>query len=287
MRGSSATSFRCLSPHTSDLTPHPQFAMDAPSLQELQQWMKSRIATGRSPAAEEMSILNPQGGAPGTARLAVYGEGYVVRIREALAEVFEAVRHLLGSTEFAVLAADYAKRHPSTDYNLSLAGRHLPEYLADSVHGRRLPFLSDLACLEWAISQAFHAFDQPPLDPARLASLPLDAWARARLVFQPSVAVVSSSWPIVDLWEARTVPRERIGIDLVDRPQRALITRHGEHVRCERVDPSQAQLLTGLLSGRALGEVCAELEASDEPPPVAAWFSTWAGHGLLVCVDIE
>ncbi len=260
--------------------------MDAPSLRELQQWMTSRIAPGRSPAAEETSILNPQGGEPGAARLAVYGDGYLVRIREALAEVFEAVRHLLGSTEFAVLAADYARQHPSTEYNLSLAGRHLPEYLADSAHGRRLPFLSDLARLEWAVSQAFHAFDQPPLDPARLASLPLDAWERARLALQPSVAVVSSSWPIVDLWEARTVPREQIGIDLIDRPQQALITRHGEHVRCERIDPAPAQLLTGLLAGRALGEVCAELEAADEPPPVAAWFSTWASRGLLVRVDL-
>lgn len=260
-----------------------------PSLRELQRWMKRRVQPD-SMADPGETPLNPQGGAPGEERMAVYAEGYLVRIREALDETYEAVRQVLGREAFADLARDYARRHPSRDYNLSRAGRHLPAFLAEHPLTRELPFLPDLAALEWAVSGAFHAFEQPPISSAELASLSegtagqaAQGFEVARLRFQPAVRLVSSEWPILDIWEQRKRPRGEVSVDLAGRPQRVLIFRQGVHVRCESLEPAQHDLLAGLLVGRTLGEACGELAAQEGAAelPLSGWFAGWVQRGLI------
>ena len=254
----------------------------APTLAEFQRWMKSRIRPAGLPSpapsatdgAEE--LLN----AP-VERLSVYAGGYLARTRESLAEVYEAVRFVLGEQAFTELAHAYAARHPSHDYNLSFAGRALPEFLAGAPVNRRLPFLPDLARLEWLVCQAFHAFEQPPLAPARLAAVPPDVWGRLQLSFQPAVGLAASAWPIRDIWTARRQPRETVNLEVAGRAQRVLVFRQGFEVRCELLDEPEFRLLTGLLAGRSLGDVCLTLSRT-EPSAVTPWFARWMSRGIIV-----
>ena len=259
--------------------------MTAPTLQEVQRWMRARIrpaAIPKTPAAD--SILNPQRGTPGIDRLAVYANGYLARAQEALQEVYETIAQVLGDDAFRELASAYALAQPSHEYNLSFFGRHLPEFLRASPLTAQLPFLPDLARLEWQVCQAFHAAEQPPIDRTTLASLVTADGERVRLVFQPSVGVVSSAWPIADLWQARQQPRTAINIGVTDRPQSVLVSKREQHVRCELVEAPAARLLTGLLQGRTLGEVSAELahESWASGAPIGEWFSGWIRAGLVI-----
>lgn len=259
------------------------------SLRDVQRWMKARIQPGTSPSARGGdTLLNPQRNTPGLQRLAVYAGGYLARTQQALAEVYEAVHHVLGPGTFAQLSQAYAQQHPSRDYNLSLVGRHLPAFLTTYVLTQRLPFLPDLARLEWLVCQAFHAAQQSPLAASQLPVAPLKVWERARLHFQPAVGLLTSAWPVLDIWQARTRPRAEINIDLVDRPQRVLVFREGVHVRCELVEAWQHALLEGLLAGWPLGEVCGALadQAPDGALPVTEWFARWAALGLIVRCEV-
>ena len=264
--------------------------MSNPSLADVQRWMKTQILPGDHTPHPSTVVLNPQRAVPGQERLAVYAGGYLARMREALAEVYEAVHHILGEERFTELSHAYAHAHPSHDYNLSFAGRHFSTFLTAAAVATELPFLPDLARLEWMVCIAFHAFEQPPVDPSRLSSLPLDAWERARLVFQPSVSVVTSAWPILDLWQARAQPRETIDIALVDRPQHVFVFRRALQVHCELIDERQALLLQSLLDGAALGDACNLLTDSAnqvETLPVTEWFARWTRAGLLVACEVE
>ena len=261
--------------------------MNSPSLRDVQQWFASRVSPRQVPDATGPDLLNAQRGTPGTARLSVYAGGYIARIRQALAEVYPAVAHVVGEGVFTELAGDYARAHPSHEYNLSFAGRHLPDFLASWPRTAQLPFLPDLARLEWLVCMAFHAFDEPPMDLRVLTQMSPAAWERLRLVFQPSVGVAASAWPILDMWTARTRPRDEIAIDLVNRPQHVLVSRQGIQVRCALLDPAQHEVLAALLAGETLGKVCGRLAASgaSEMSPVGAWFSAWAQQGLIIRCD--
>lgn len=268
--------------------------MSDPSLRELQRRMKAQIIGARAPQAPRGPAaslpLNPQRGTPGEARLAVYAEGYLVRIREALAEVYEAVHHVLGENTFTELAEAYAACHPSHDYNLSFSGRHLPGFLTSWRLTQSLPFLPDLAMLEWRVCEAFHAFDAPPTDVRVLGRIPVRDWERLHLTVQPSAAIVDSAWPILDLWSARQQPRHKINIELAGRAQCALVSRQQDRVRCELIDQPQRRLLQALQAGQTLGEACAELAASlaeDATPPLATWFAAWGRAGLITRIGLQ
>ena len=196
--------------------------------------------------------------------------------------MYEAVRHVLGDQSFAALALTYATRYPSHEYNLSFAGRHLPELLAGSPYTRRLPFLPDLARLEWIVCQAFHAFEAPPMKVTHLASVPPDLWGRLRFSFQPSVGIVGSAWPIRDIWAARRQSREATDIIVEGRPQRVLVFRRGLEVTCELVDEPQAAVLSALLAGRTLEDAVATAVSGSAPADVTGWFAHWMRERLIV-----
>ncbi len=266
------------------------------SLLEAQEWMRSRIQFGEESSetsaltSRGKELLNPQGGVPGEERASVYANGYPARIHESLKEVYEAVHHVLGDDTFLEASFAYAHQHPSHDYNLNFVGRHLPEFLQASHFSKTFPFIADLAKLEWLIWKAFHAFDQVTFHPEQLTEVPVENWEQARLVFQPSVSLIASSWPILDIWRTRREDSEEIKTDLTNRPQQILIGRNGDQVRCELLDPNQYQLIKGLLSGETLGAVCERLAgtSSGEELQVAAWFSNWVKEGLIVrCEFLE
>lgn len=257
------------------------------SLSEVQQWMKSRIqpfSQNLASSASDRPLLNPQGGVTGEERMEVYAKGYRARIRESLAEVYEGVHHVLGSERFDELSELYARRYPSHNYNLNYAGRHLPELLPHFSASRSLPFLSDLAKLEWLVWEAFHSFDGAPLQPSQIQEIPMEEWENMKIVFQPSVRLITSDWPILDLWLARHRRAGEPPLDWVGRPQRVLVGRKEDQVRCELLDSNQYRLLEGLLAGKSLGQACEELAevVGEKTPPLQEWFSRWIQAGLLL-----
>ena len=262
------------------------FLRPSPLLCETQQWMKLRIQPQiQPPAPSTQSLLNPQGGVSGEKRMEVYAAGYLARIHESLDEVYKTIHSLLGNDAFVELARGYAHRYFSHDYNLNLAGRHLPDFLKDHPLTAQFPFLPDLAKFEWLVTEAFHAFDQSPLDPREFVTIPIAEWETAKIIFQPSVKLTASSWAIYDLWKARHNNPEETKKMAWNRPQWVLVGRKEVQVRCEPLTKTQYQLLEGLLAGKSLGAVCGELSrdssSSEQDLPIGEWFARWVADGLI------
>ncbi len=252
-----------------------------PSLGELQRWFAARVlptgvATGLADARCELdqwlavptrSVL--------AERLSVYRDGYPARIAEALDEAYPAVAAVLGEQVFAAVVGRYVETVALTAYNLNDAGAGLAAFLRTEVLSETLPFLADLAVLEWHVTRAFHAHDTPPLEPRTLPWTAED-WAGATLGFQPSVAVVWSRWPLFALWSAPTRAREL----LCDQPDHVLVCRRGTTVRCESVCADEARTLRLLLEGRTLAEAIAHVPGTGAQT-VSAWFSRWIASGMV------
>ncbi|RMD85201.1 MAG: DUF2063 domain-containing protein [Candidatus Dadabacteria bacterium] len=259
-------------------------------LLEVQRWLAGLILRERpldeSEANAATGRLRLEDPRLARARLAAYVGGYPARIEESLADAYPAVRHILGAAEFHRLAADYMPMVPAGTYNLNAVGYRLPELLRQHRLNGELPFLADLAALEWAVWKAFHAGPGQPFDPARLAGWSAADFERAAVRLQPGVAVVCSEWPIADLWAARSTPRDQIDIVLAGRPQNVLVYRCGLEVACETLGRLEAEALSALAAGRTLGEVARRLAAAGaDPADVGAWFGGWSARGLVADCD--
>ncbi|HSP99792.1 MAG TPA: DNA-binding domain-containing protein [Candidatus Dormibacteraeota bacterium] len=251
----------------------------APSLRELQREMAAQILAAdsrpRAPLGRWLAV--PPGGQP-SERLAVYVDGYPARLHDALLDEFPAVARLIGPARFHALVHRYLRAAGLRSYNLNDAGGELSAMLRDDPLAAELPFLSDLADLEWALTRAFHACEAAPLAPAQLAAQDPQALLAGRVCFQPSVAVRVSPWPIHALWEVREAAPGAIDIDLTVGEQ-VLVRRVGLDVDCAPIDAGRAAALQSLLAGDALADTA---ERADDPTAVIAWLGEWLAAGMIV-----
>jgi hypothetical protein len=250
---------------------------EVPSLRQLQAAMAAQILPSPDGPADVGALvawLALPDGVDATDRLHVYSGGYPERIREALAETYPALARLIGPAAFASLAERYAAHVPLTSYNLNDAGAQLGGFLRRDPLANERPWLVDLAGLEWCVAHAFHAREGDPLDP-RTLTWSVEEWAAAVLRFQPSVALVTSPWPLLDLWSANNAT----AIEAQDEQEHIIIRRVGLIVRCEAVSAEEAGVLQRLLDGRSLGDCIDQLD--EDPSHVLAWFSRWSSAGML------
>ncbi len=215
-------------------------------------------------------------------RLDIHRQGYPARIAEALEESFPAIATILGGESFHSLAGDYTAGIRKEPSNLNSIGANLPAFLARSELTRSLPFLPDLAGLEWAVVECFHAERHPPFDMSVCSDWSLDDWSEAKIEFQPATRLLRSAWPIRELRDAREVERSEIDIDLVDRPDQVLVYRADFDVVTESLDDSDALIFESLARGCRLGEVSLTLaEAGAAPARMSELFARWTASGLV------
>jgi hypothetical protein len=132
-------------------------------------------------------------------------------------------------------------------------GGAFADWLAAFPPAASLPYLPDLARLEWARCEAFHAADAVAAGPERLTALAADAQAAARLVPHPSLRLVASRFAVGSLWADVTGPRTG-GIDL-GRPETVLVARPDWSVEVRVVAPPAAAFIALLIEARTLGEI--------------------------------
>ncbi|MFO1274391.1 MAG: DNA-binding domain-containing protein [Rubrivivax sp.] len=224
------------------------------------------------------------GSDPG-ARFDVHRNNVVVSLVAALADTFPVVRALVGEHFFAAMARHFVRRHPPCSPVLADYGSALPGFIGAYAPAASLPYLGDLAALEYARVQAFHAADAPPLTPAELGARlqrPLEL-ARSEWALHPSLQIVASAHPIVDLWAAHQGHGALEAVDLL-RAQTALVGREGDEVLVLGVEPASAAFVQALQRGQALGAAvarAAELH-SDEALDLAATLAQLLACGWLV-----
>ena len=100
---------------------------------------------------------------------------YVGNVRgnwtKALAAAYPIVRKIVGAGFFEGLASDFARAHVSMSGDLNEFGERLPDFLAAGSKTKELPYLPDVATMEWLAHRAYYAANAVPLDPARLAAM--------------------------------------------------------------------------------------------------------------------
>jgi putative DNA-binding protein len=100
---------------------------------------------------------------------AVHRETMLASLAHALESIYPACLRIVGREFFRAMARRFAVEVPSTSPDLNDYGESFAEWLASFPPARELPYLPDVARLDWALHRARHA---PPGAPARVIRSP-------------------------------------------------------------------------------------------------------------------
>jgi hypothetical protein len=202
-------------------------------------------------------------------RFAVYRNNVIVGLVDALADSYPVVQALVGEDFFRAMAGVFVRAQPPRSPVLAWYGAGLAEFIAGFPPAAGLPYLADVARLEWLRVEAWHAADAVSMPMDELAAVLADAQAlpEARVVLHPALRVLRSTHPIVSLWAAHQTDDPGSAVAAVDlgMAEAALLLRPALDVDIVRVEWPVADFVARLQEGVALGAAVDAGEAFDLP----------------------
>ncbi|OSQ47847.1 HvfC/BufC N-terminal domain-containing protein [Marivita geojedonensis] len=153
-----------------------------------------------NPAAPVPDGLTDAQARPAGWRYGVYRNNVTVSLREALAEGFPSLVGLIGRENFDHVARAYLRQSPPTSPLMMHYGAGLPEFVASLDQLKHLPYLADVARIDVAMRQSYHAADSTGIDATALQTPDEEALLATRFDFAPSMILLRSQWPIGTIW---------------------------------------------------------------------------------------
>ncbi len=189
-------------------------------------------------------------------RFDVYRNNVYVSLIDVLAGRYPVILRLVGDDFFRAAARCFVEACPPRSPVLMEYGDGFAAFLEEFEPARPLPYLSDVARLEWAWNRAYHAADRQPLSADDLA--PIAAEDVPRLVFEllPSVSVVSSPYPVFSIWSTNISDVEVEPIDLASGGEDALVVRPHLEVEVRRLPHGAVGFVSALAEGACLAAAC-------------------------------
>jgi hypothetical protein len=192
-------------------------------------------------------------GFPPERRFAVYRNNVCVGLVDALAERFPICRRLVGDKFFRAMAQRYMREVLPRTPMLFEYGDEFATFVASFEPARDLPYLCDVARLEYAIGQAYHAENAAPLAMDLIRALPLDRLQEATATLHPSTHVIASNYPIVSIWR-RHMSDEDLAPLALDHGEEALVVRPELTVNVAALPAGGAAFVHALEDGRTFEE---------------------------------
>jgi hypothetical protein len=212
-----------------------------------------------SPDAPAPDLVTGPRGKRAEKRYNVYRNNVTVSLIAALSSIFPAVERITGEDFFRAMARFHVRETPPASPLLFEYGRDFADFIDRYEHAQDMPWLSDVARIERAWLEAYHAADAPTLRPEALATIPPEELGDVTFQPHPATRLISSAYPAVTIFAMnRSGPVGRVE----NRPEEGLITRIDDEVTVRYLPPGGAAFLGALLSGECLAAaVAAGLEA--------------------------
>lgn len=228
--------------------------------EQLHEWRQyqhcfvNAIGSGALEVPELERPLRPTPALSPRAALETYRRDYVARMREALADTYEACAELLGPEAFQELSLDFLNFTTSRQADLGQYGSELPVFVAHHSLSESHPYLAELCHLERRFRELFHAACSPPADWTAMEESSDPESLYLRLI--PAHELLVSDFPLYTLWTQRqavSLRSEATG------PEYLLLFRNALGLRSSLLSPAQARIIQALQEGFPLGEALATL----------------------------
>jgi hypothetical protein len=263
-----------------------------PSLRDLQLRVANAIL-GDDADAGAIGVIG--GKLSGAQRLRVYRNNVTATLSNALRSCYPVVEALVGVEFFGFLARHYLRTMPSVAGDVREYGADLPEFVAGFPALAALPYLADVARLEWALQEAYYAAE--PLggtfpifvDPVGNSQYRTENWECPHFCLDPlqenwgcphfsrpprlhpSARIVASPYPILTIWRANQPGADpALVIDLASGAERVLVIRRAYSIELELLSAGAQVLLESLARGVSCASACESALAAEPRLDISA-----------------
>jgi hypothetical protein len=122
-----------------------------------------------------------------------------------------------------------------------------------------MPYLADVARLDWALNLAERAPDVPEFAPEHLAALAGSDLAAAEFAPHPSLTLLVSPYPLLQIRDLALSPDGTAGVSLSAGGIEAMVWRRDAMVQCVALDQPTYGFIKTLTEGRSLAEAAAQI----------------------------
>jgi len=188
--------------------------------------------------------------------LLIYRRAVLATLVRTLGAIHPVCHQLVGEEFFAAMAQVFARQTPSASPDLGDYGENFSNFIAGFEPAAGLPYLTDVARLEWHWHRAFHAPDESGIDVAALGAV--NEADTGHIVFRLpiSASLLTSNYPIQRIWQVnqddwaaeRTVDLDAGGANLI-------IWRRGHEMRIDEPNAAEWSLLGAINAGQSLREI--------------------------------
>jgi hypothetical protein len=212
--------------------------------------------------------IEAQGSFSAADHLLIYRRAIIGTLVRTLGAIHPVCKRLVGDEFFDAMGRIYARQTPSESPDLGDYGESFSTFIADFEPAADLPYLADVARLEWCWHRAFHAPDEEGLDIAALGNVAETDTDRIVFRLPVSAHLLASDYPVQHIWQVNQ--DEWTGdqsVDLNEGDARLIVWRQDHDMRIDEPNPAEWRLLNAIAAGKTLGEISAA-EGLDDLDPV-------------------
>jgi hypothetical protein len=247
--------------------------------------LQAQFGAGLDAPASEAGALELFVGETGQARqrLAIYRGNARANAARAIAAAYPVIGKIVGGEFFSGLATEYQTRFPSIDGDLNEYGEAFAAFLGDFPPAREIPYLADVAHLEWRVHRAHYAADPAPFDPARVATLSPEQQLKLRPQPHPGCHILQSAYPIARIWEVHqdTFSGE-FDVEFEGNLTNALVYRPRFRVEVAQISDAEAGFLAAALGGETLETALAAAQSRDVSFDLGRSLNEWVQSSVIV-----
>ena len=214
-------------------------------------------------------------------RLAVYRNNSRHALLSVLEAAFPVVRQLIGEQCFTAVGLTFVAQYPPQRPVLSAYGGGFPGFLATFQPLAGLPWLADVARLEWARNEALFAPEGAIFTPAQLAAVPADQLPGLQVGLHPSTRLLASRWPIHAIWDSHQPGGGALEAINLEQAQSVLVWRRQSAVAQQPLSTGEWALLTAFAAHRPLAEAAETATEGDASFNLASALARFLSQELL------
>jgi hypothetical protein len=220
-------------------------------------------------------------------RLDIYRNTFFSGLTTALRISYPAVQRLVGEEFFGGAAQRFIEAHPPQTAYLNAYGAEFADFLAQFQPAASLPYLADVARLEWAVNVALHAENVAPLDADTLASIANVPPEHLVLIPHPSVALLQLDYPATAIWRA-VLSEDDSALDALDLsagPEWVMVERAADGIEVIPLAESEWRFTAALCAGQTFAKGVEAASDADIPLLFAQHLAAGRFNGFRLAKD--